>query len=77
MKRNINITKPASTYALLVRSQQEERSLSETLVYAVLIGSAAIAMWLTAHQPFRVPVAVITSTAAIAQTGGVAQPQRV
>lgn len=77
MKTNINSTNPASTYALLVRSQQEERSLSETLVYTLLIGSAAVAMWLTAHQPFHIPVAVVGPTASIAQTAGVAQLQRV
>lgn len=63
-KRNITSSK-ASTYALLARSEAAERALSETLVYALLIGSAALSVWYAAAQPFRVPVAVVVENAVI------------
>ncbi len=44
-----------STYALLVRSQDEERSLPETAVYLLLILTMAFSVWQTAHQRFQLP----------------------
>ncbi len=60
----------ASTYELLVHSEEKERSLSETLVYLLLIGTAAFAMWNAANQPFSVPVVGITGHTADVQVGG-------
>jgi hypothetical protein len=76
MKTNITNLKEESTYALLVRSQQEDRSLPESLVSALLIGSAVVSMWFAAHEPLRVPVATVTSIAVLTQAANVAQPER-
>ena len=70
MKTNNKTQHYPSTYALLVRSEERERSLSETFVYLLLIGSAAFSMWYAALHPFRVPVVSVadntTSTQAAA-----------
>jgi len=42
-----------STYALLVRSEEKERGLFETIVYSLLVVSAVIGIWQFAH--LRVP----------------------
>ena len=42
-----------STYALLVRSEEKERGLFETLVYSLLVISAVVGIWQFAH--LRVP----------------------
>ena len=42
-----------STYALLVRSEENNRGLFETFVYAMLVLSAVIGIWQFAHM--RVP----------------------
>ncbi len=44
-----------STYAMLVRSEKEERNVSETLVYAILFMTAVISIWHLALQPVTVP----------------------
>jgi hypothetical protein len=77
MKTYIKAPKASSTYALLMRSEQEDRSFPETFVYALLIGSAALAIWYAALQPFRVPVGVIPPALTIAQAAPVAQPEQV
>ncbi len=48
-----------STYALILRSEEKERSLSETVIYLLLILSAVFSIWQVAHQPFRVPTSLI------------------
>ena len=48
-----------STYALLVRSEEKERSFLEILVYTLCIFSAIAAIYQFAHQP--VPVATPNS----------------
>ena len=45
-----------STYALLVRSEEKNRSLLETVVYAILILSAVVSIWQFAHQSVAFPI---------------------
>lgn len=45
-----------STYALLVRSEEKNRSRFETLVYAILILSAVFSIWQFAHQSVAFPI---------------------
>lgn len=54
-----------SIYALLIRSEEKERSLSETVVYLLLLASAVFSIWSAAVQPFRVPVVGVVHRAAI------------
>ena len=42
-----------STYALLVRSEEDDRGLFETFVYGMLVLSAVIGIWQFAH--LRIP----------------------
>lgn len=44
-----------STYALLMRSQEEERSIPETAVYLLLILAMTFSVWQTAQQRFQLP----------------------
>lgn len=55
-----------STYALLVRSEEKNRSLLETLVYAIFILSAVFSIWQFAHQPIMLPLKSVNTSAAIA-----------
>lgn len=65
-----------STYALLVRSQEEERSVYETAVYMLFILSAVFSIWQVAQQPLHLPTtAIIDSTTQVAQAQA-APPQR-
>lgn len=58
-----------STYALLVRSEQEESSLPETFVYLLLILCTVFTMWHSAHQRFQLPaIALVQSAPAVATT---------
>jgi len=54
MKTNKSL-KPVrkSTYALLVRSEENNRGILETVVYGMLVLSAVIGIWQFAH--LRVP----------------------
>jgi hypothetical protein len=45
-----------STYALLVRSEEKNRTLLEAVVYAILILSAVISIWQFAHQSVAFPI---------------------
>ena len=56
-----------STYALLVRSEHEERSLPESGVCLLLIVCTAFAVWQSARQPFNVPYLGLLQSAPIAQ----------
>lgn len=62
-----------TTYALLVRSEDREQSVSENVVYLVLILSAVFSLWFAAHQPVRLPVSAVNQSASIAQTEGMPQ----
>ena len=44
-----------STYALLVRSEEKERSVLETVIYALFILSAVAAIFQFAQQPMVAP----------------------
>ena len=57
-----------STYAVLVRSEQEERSGAESAVYLLFILSAVFSIWMAAKQPITLPVDAATQRATIAQT---------
>jgi hypothetical protein len=50
-----------STYALLVRSEEKNRSLLETIVYALLILSAVFSIWEFVHQNVAFPFDRIAS----------------
>ena len=56
-----------STYALLVRSEEKERSLFETIAYGLFILSAVAAIWQFAQQPFNLPLAAMPQTASATQ----------
>ena len=65
-----------STYALLVRAQDEENSVYETAIYMLFILSAVFSIWQVAHQPMRLPTAAITvSTTQVAQSNVAVQQQ--
>ena len=57
-----------STYALILRSDEKERSVSESVIYLLLIASAVFSIWQVAQQPFRVPTNLIMRSAPLAQT---------
>ena len=57
-----------STYTLLVRSEEPERSLSETAVYLLLILCAVFSIWQVAQQPVNFAVGATSQTAPVAQT---------
>lgn len=56
-----------STYALLVRSENEKRSLLEVVVYGLFILSAIVAIWQLAHQPIN-PITNLPRTTSVSQT---------
>lgn len=62
-----------STYAMLVRSEEKERSISETLVYGLMILSTVASIWQVALQPITVPTSLDRS-ASSAQTANAARP---
>lgn len=45
-----------STYALIVRSEEKNRSRLEMVVYAILIISAVFSIWQFAHQSVAFPL---------------------
>ena len=62
-----------STYALLVRSEEKERSIFEGAVYLVFILSAVFSIWQVAHQPIVVPTSIAVHTASVAQSANTNQ----
>jgi hypothetical protein len=56
-----------STYALLVRSEEKERSLLETIAYGLFILSAVAAIWQFAQQPINLPLSAMPGTASVTQ----------
>ena len=40
-----------TTYELLVHSEEKGRSIMETLIYALCVGSAVVAIWQFIEQP--------------------------
>ena len=61
-----------STYALLVRSEEKERSLFEAIAYGLFILSAIAAIWQVAQQSFNLPLATMPRAVSEAQAGGAA-----
>ena len=58
MKTNKSLTPVRkSTYALLVRSEESDRGLFETVVYGMLVLSAVIGIWQFAHMRVASPFA--------------------
>jgi hypothetical protein len=57
MKTNQSLNARKSTYALLVRSEEKERGLFETLIYSLLIVSAVVGIWQFAHLRTPTPFA--------------------
>lgn len=45
-----------STYAMIVRSEEKERSLFEGAVYFAVVLSALITLWQAATQPVALPL---------------------
>jgi len=57
-----------STYALLVRSEEKERSMFEGLAYLVFILSAVFSIWNVAQQPIELPKDGVIHTSATQST---------
>jgi hypothetical protein len=56
-----------STYALLVRSEEKERSFFEGGAYLVFILSAVFSIWQVAQQPFDLSKDGVTHTTPVTQ----------
>jgi len=56
-----------STYALLVRSEERERSAFENVAYIVFILSVVFSIWQAARQQVTVPAGGLIHTTSIAQ----------
>jgi hypothetical protein len=56
-----------STYALLVRSEEKERSVFEGAAYLVFIFSAVFSIWYVAQQPIELPKSPVIHTTSVAQ----------
>lgn len=65
MKNQTNNEIHESTYALLVRSEEKERSLLETIAYGLFILSAVAAIWQFAQQPINLPLDAMPQTASV------------
>ncbi len=57
-----------STYALLVRSEEKERSLFEGAAYLVFILSAVFSIWQVAQQPVALPKGAVIHTTSAAES---------
>lgn len=57
-----------STYALIMRSEEKERSAFEGLVYLVFILSAVFSIWQVARQPVALPTSPVLHTTTVAQS---------
>ena len=55
-----------STYALLVRSEEKERSMFEGAAYLVFVLSAVFSIWHVAQQPVTLPKGNVIHTTAVA-----------
>ena len=51
-----------STYALIVRSEEKERSIFEGAVYFAVVLSALFSIWQVAKQPVELPSAIHTTS---------------
>jgi hypothetical protein len=57
-----------STYALIVRSEEKERGVSEGAVYLVVMLSVIFSIWQVAQQPVTLPTNGIIHSPTIAQS---------
>ena len=57
-----------STYALLVRSEEKERSMFEGVTYLVFILSAVFSIWQVAQQPFDLPKGDVSRATSVTQS---------
>ena len=57
-----------STYALLVRSEEKERSVFEDAAYLIFILSAVFSIWQMVQQPVELPKDAVIHTTSIAQS---------
>jgi len=64
MKTNQSLNPRKSTYALLVRSEEKERSLFETFIYSLLVLAAVVGIWQFAHLRIPTPFANTERTSA-------------
>jgi hypothetical protein len=62
-----------STYALLVRSEEKERSLFEDAAYLIFILSAVFSIWLVMHQPVELPKGPVIHTTSVAHSANTHQ----
>lgn len=62
-----------STYALLVRSEDKERSRLEGVAYLVFILSAVFSIWQVAQQPITLPTSPVLHTTSAAQSAAANQ----
>ena len=63
MKTNQSVNQvQASTYTLLMRSEEKERSLFETIAYGLFILSSVAAIWQFAAQPVKLPDTLRTAS---------------
>jgi hypothetical protein len=75
MKTNTIPRPQTNTYALLVHSTDVKQSTSETFVYLLLILIAAFSTWLAVHQPFRLPLGVITESTLVHSSPAQSHPR--
>jgi len=68
MKDISTAPKLESTYSLLVRSEEKERSWFETLIYTILIVSALFALTQFGRQALTMPVNLVHSAPVAATT---------
>ena len=62
-----------STYALLVRSEEKERSMFENVAFLVFILSAVFSIWQMVQQPIELPKDAVIHTTSIAQSPSVSE----
>jgi hypothetical protein len=62
-----------STYAMLVRSEEKERSAFENVAYFVFILSVVFSIWQAARQPVTVPATGLIHTTSVAQNADTQQ----
>jgi len=56
-----------STYAMIVRSEEKERSLFEGAVYFAVVLSALFTIWQVAKQPVALPLTTV-HTSSVSQS---------
>lgn len=55
MTTHMNSKNFESTYAMLLRAEREERSFTETIVYALLILTMVLSVWQAAEMRVVIP----------------------